>query len=68
MKTASKIFYYFGVALIIATAIIVIVRLHGKSIVSQQTQDLAMEQVRMVCYHAIASGCCFGLSKILDRD
>lgn len=68
MRTASKIFYYVGVLLILVTAVIVIVRFHGKYMQSQQSQNLLMAQVKMISYHTVASACCFGLSKLLDRD
>lgn len=68
MKIASKFFYYVGLALIVATAIIYLASIGGRSLSNDATRAMLASKTKMLCYHSIATACCFALSKILDRD
>lgn len=68
MKTASKFFCYVGLSLIVATAIIYLVSIGGRSLSNDATRIILANKTRMLCYHSIAIACCLALSKILDRD
>ena len=68
MKKASLFFYYAGIALIIATALIYIIEFHDSTMAAQNTWIKILSKTQMLAWHAIAIACCFGLSKLLDRD
>ena len=68
MKIASKFFYYVGLALIVATAIIYLASIGGRSLSNDATRAMLACKTKTLCYHSIATACCLALSKILDRD
>lgn len=68
MRNASKFFYYVGLALIVATAIIYLVSIGNGVLSNDATRAMLACKTKMLCYHSIATACCLALSKILDRD
>lgn len=68
MKTTSKIFYYAGLAIIIAVVIALMSHLGPMGQYNQRYGEWALDVTRGGTYAIVIAVCFLGLSKLFDRE
>ncbi len=67
MRKTSIFFHCLGCALILATAIIAIVKMGPHGIYADVYKNALMDVARMTAWHSIAIAVCLALGKVTDR-